>query len=232
MTLPISPRLLACADFVAPGARIADVGCDHGYLGIYLLQNGVARHIFASDLREGPLKSAQSNAALYGVADRMEFFLSDGLQNVPHDFDTLVCAGMGGETMISILSAAPWLQSSQYRLILQCQTKTHLLRRYLSETGYRILRERVQRDRKFLYTVMEVCWEPESSRLTPGQWYFPPALLSNSTPETAQHYRWVLQELTKIVTSRGLDADPLMTKAMYELQDAQNHYSFLKEDGQ
>ncbi len=114
MNLPISDRLLACAGFVNPGDRVADVGCDHGYLGIYLLKRNIARSVIASDLRKGPLQSAKDNGALYGVADRMEFYLSDGLKNVPHDFDTMVCAGMGAETMISILEAAPWLQQEGY----------------------------------------------------------------------------------------------------------------------
>ena len=63
MNLPISARLLACAGFVSPGDRVADIGCDHGYLGIYLLQKGIASGVIASDLRPGPLQSAVRNAA-------------------------------------------------------------------------------------------------------------------------------------------------------------------------
>ena len=106
MKLPISDRLLACCDFVHPGDRIADVGCDHGYLSIHLLLNGIARSAIASDLRKGPLESAIANAEKYGVRDRMEFYLSDGVAAIPRDFDTLVCAGMGAHTMISILESA------------------------------------------------------------------------------------------------------------------------------
>ena len=62
MHLPISARLLACAKYIRPGETVADVGCDHGYLGIYLLQNGIARRVLASDINEGPLLSAQRNA--------------------------------------------------------------------------------------------------------------------------------------------------------------------------
>ncbi len=230
MNLPISDRLLACAGFVGSGERVADVGCDHGYLGIYLLQRGIARSVIASDVREGPLQSAVSNAKKYNVADKMSFFLSDGVQNVPRDFDTLVCAGMGAETMISILQAAPWLQNKQYRLILQCQTKTHLLRRYLSETGFRITEESVLRDGKFLYTVMEVCWEPDCSKLTPGQWYFPPVMLENPSRDVPEHYRWVKKELMKIVTSRGKNAEDWMKTALHQLKSVENEVPFLKED--
>lgn len=232
MSLPISDRLLACAGFVGAGDRVADVGCDHGYLGIYLLQHGIARSVIAADVREGPLRSAVIHANKYAVADKMNFYLSDGVQNVPRDFDTLVCAGMGAETMISILKAAPWLQSQQYRLILQCQSKTHLLRRYLSETGFRITDESVLRDGKFLYTVMVVRWEPDCSRLTPGQWYFSPAMGEHPSGDVAEHYRWVKKELTKIVASRGEYADGWMKTAMEELAALENNpdYAFLKEE--
>ena len=167
MNIPISDRLLACAEFINPGDRVADVGCDHGYLGIYLLDRNIARSVISSDLRKGPLQSARDNAALYGTGDRMEFILSDGLQAVPHDFDTLVCAGMGAETMISILEAAPWLKQLGARLILQCQIKNYLLRRWLSENNYSIREEKVLRDGKFLYTVLEAVYDASAPLLQP-----------------------------------------------------------------
>ena len=154
MKLPLSDRLLACCGFIAPGDRVADVGCDHGYLGIHLLRSGIASAVIASDVKEGPLQSAVRNSEKYGVRDKISFYLSDGVRNIPRDFDTLVCAGMGGDTMISILSAAPWLKKEQYRLVLQCQSKTPMLRQYLSENGWRITEETVLKDGKFLYTVM------------------------------------------------------------------------------
>ena len=147
MKLPISDRLLACAAFVAPGDRVADIGCDHGYLSIHLLTNNIAKSCIAADINEQPLLSAVRNAEKYGVKDKMEFCLSDGVRTIPRDFTCMVCAGMGADTMISILEAAPWLQCRQYRLILQCQSKTPMLRSYLSRHGWRITEESVLRDR-------------------------------------------------------------------------------------
>lgn len=229
MKIPISPRLLACAGLIHQGDRVADIGCDHGYLGIYLLQEGIASSIIAADINEGPLQAAYHNAHKYGFADKMSFYLSNGVKNVPHDFNTLVCAGMGAETMISILEAAPWLKNGQYRLVLQCQTKTYLLRRYLSKQGWSISQEIVLRDGKFLYTLMEVCRRSEPSPLTPGQCYIPPAMLNDTTAEVAEYYQWVCKEVTKIVTARGDSADPWMQQAMEELT-TDPYYAFLKED--
>ena len=232
MKIPISDRLLACCNFVAPGDRIADVGCDHGYLSIHLLTNGIASFAIASDINEGPLQSAMHNAEKYGVMDRMSFHLSDGVRNIPRDFDTLVCAGMGAHTMISILEAAPWLQDTRYRMILQCQIKTPLLRKFLSDHGWRITEESVLRDGKFLYTVMEVYFQPDYPRLTAGECYFPPALLENPGEALPDYYRWVKKDLKKIVTSRGESADPWLVDALLELEQFENdpNLSFLKEE--
>lgn len=228
MKLPISPRLLACAGFVAPGDRVADVGCDHGYLSIHLLTNGIARSCIASDINQQPLLSAVRNAQKYGVRDKMEFCLSDGVRSIPRDFDTMVCAGMGADTMISILEAAPWLRDAKYRLVLQCQSKTPMLRRYLSETGFRIYEETVLRDGRFLYTVMEASWGPEYPKLTPGEWYFPPALLENPSYDVPDYYRWVVGGLE---VSTAHQDDPEKKQALAELKalaEDQN-LSFLKD---
>lgn len=218
MRIPLSDRLQACCNFITPGDRVADVGCDHGYLGIYLLKNGIASSVIASDLREGPLKSAVQNSERFGVRDKMTFYLSDGVRNIPRDFDTLVCAGMGGDTMVSILSAAPWLQNPQYRLILQCQTKTAFLRKYLADNGWGIDKEVIIPDGKFLYTVMEVTRQ-NGFALTPGQCYFPPALAGNSEDILKAYFGYVVKGLENIVLNRKELADPFAVQALEELKE-------------
>lgn len=215
MKIPLSSRLLACCSFVAPGERVADIGCDHGYLGIYLLKNGIASSVIASDIRESPLQSAIFNSQKYGVGDKMAFYLSDGVRNIPRDFDALVCAGMGGDTMVSILEAAPWLAGGQYRLILQCQSKTPMLRRYLSKNGWQIQEEKVLKDGKFFYTVMEVIRHPGHS-LTAGECYFPPALTGSEYLH--DYYRWVIKGLENIVLNQKENADPFAIQALEELR--------------
>ena len=96
-------RLEAIIKFINQDDIVADIGCDHGYLGIYLLKNAKASFVYAGDINQGPLQSAVSNAEKYGVEDKISFFLSDGLKSFPRDFDTAVCAGMGADTIVSIL---------------------------------------------------------------------------------------------------------------------------------
>ena len=215
MKIPLSPRLQICCSFVHTGDRVADIGCDHGYLGIYLLKNDIAQTVIASDINKGPLDSAVRNSEKFGVRNKMSFYLSDGVRNIPREFDTMVCAGMGGDTMISILEAAPWLKDSQYRLILQCQSKNGTLRRYLTDNGWKILQEQVVKDGKFLYPVMEVIWQP-GEILTPGQCFFPPTLIKNEHYEA--YYEWVVKGLEIIVSNRKEAADPFMAEALEELR--------------
>lgn len=194
MKIPLSSRLLACCSFVTPGDRVADVGCDHGYLGIYLLKQGIAASVIESDVNPMPLDSARSNAAKFGTLEHTTFCLSDGVQSIPRDFDTLVCAGMGADTMISILGSAPWLQDSRYRLILQCQSKRPELRRWLSDNHYRIRRETLAKDGKFVYSIMEVVFEP-GHPLTPAQCYLTPQLLESGHPLLPEYTQRVLHGL-------------------------------------
>ena len=181
MKLPLSNRLLACCGFVRKGDRVADVGCDHGYLGIHLLTSGIAKSIIASDVAEGPLQSAMRNGHKYGVKSKMTFYLSDGVRNIPRDFDSMVCAGMGADTMMSILDAAPWLKDPKYRLILQCQSKRPDLRKYLYANGFAIRRETLAKDGKFCYPIMEVVYAPGES-LSGAEFYITPALLTDNSP--------------------------------------------------
>ena len=181
MKLPLSNRLLACCGFIRMGDRVADIGCDHGYLGIHLLTSGIAKSIIASDVAEGPLLSAMRNGQKYGVKNKMSFYLSDGVRSIPQDFDSMVCAGMGADTMMSILDAAPWLKDSKYRLILQCQSKRPELRKYLYANGFAIRRETLAKDGKFCYPIMEVVYAPGES-LSGAEYYITPALIADKSP--------------------------------------------------
>ena len=187
MKIPLSDRLLACCNFVNQGDRVADIGCDHGYLGIYLLTKGIAGSVIESDVAEGPLQSAMRNAVKFGTKNKMTFYLSDGAKNIPRDFDTMVCAGMGADTIMSILSHAPWLKDSKYRLILQCQSKRPELRQWLYEEGFRINRETLAKDGKFVYSIMEVVYDPGHS-ITPAETYITPQLLEDNHPLLPEYF--------------------------------------------
>lgn len=154
--IELSPRLLSVAQLVPPGALLADVGTDHAFLPIYLLQRDLIHGAVAADLREGPLAKARANGEKYGLMDKMSFRLCDGLAEIaPDEADTIAIAGMGGETITAILAAAPWTRDGAHRLILQPMTSLYDLREFLSKNGYRIKMEHINRDGGRTYVTME-----------------------------------------------------------------------------
>lgn len=187
MKLPICKRLLCCAAQVPQGARVADIGCDHGYLGIHLVQSGRASFVHACDLREGPIHRAMENALRFGTAEKMRFSRADGLSAVsPEEVDTVVCAGMGGDLIVQILRNAPWLKNEAYTLILQPQSSGQEVRRMLSEEGFGIVSETLCEDGGFLYYVMTVRFG-NAAALTPGQQFCSPQLLESGSPLLPQY---------------------------------------------
>ena len=144
MKLELTPRLALLASWVPPGARLIDVGTDHGYLPAWLIQNGRIEEALASDLRPGPLSRAEDTARRCGVEGKMRLRLCPGLSAIrPEEGDTIAIAGMGGENIAMILSAAPWTADGQHTLLLQPQSRSEVLRRFLQDRGYRILREQL-----------------------------------------------------------------------------------------
>lgn len=137
MYLKLSPRLQCLADYVRPGDRVIDVGTDHAYIPIYLLQNGISAQVTATDIRSGPLRRAAADAEKYQVAGQLQLLLCDGLAAcTPEMADTVILSGMGGETIQGILTAAPWVLEK--RLLLQPQTKQAELRAWLAQRGLAI----------------------------------------------------------------------------------------------
>ena len=168
--LALQPRLQLLADMVPAGSRLADVGTDHGYLPVYLLQQGRISRAIASDIVDGPLQHARQTAAEYEV-DGIDFRLCPGLDAIaPHEADTVVIAGMGGETIQAILTAAPWTADSSHLLLLQPMTKVEYLRKWLVDNRYTFTEERLVWDKDHLYPVFAVRGGQQPS-LTAAQQY-------------------------------------------------------------
>ena len=190
----LSPRLKAVASFVPYGCVPADVGTDHGYLPISLIKSGWIKRAVASDIKEGPLCSAKLTAKRYEVEDRIDFVLTDGLHGTEdRKYDTAVMAGMGGETIVKIISEAPFLKQKVSCLILQPQSKIEVLRGYLSGNGWSTEDECLVRDSGRLYDVIKLVFTGEGEVFSPAELYTGRKLFENRSPLLAEY----VEELTE-----------------------------------
>lgn len=189
--LELTPRLQLLADWVPPGARLADVGTDHAYLPVWLWLHRRVASAIACDLREGPLARARETGRTYG-ADGVEYRLGNGLAVVsPEEADTVVIAGMGGENIAAILARAPWTAGGRHTLLLQPQSRAEALRAFLAENGYAIRREALVQDRGTLYPVMEAGGGEMS--LTLGQRHGGAALLHDPLGD-----RYIIEKIVRL----------------------------------
>lgn len=138
----LSRRLLMLAEMVSRGNRVADVGCDHGFLSIYLVQKGISPHVLAMDVRKGPLAAAAAHIENCGLGAYIETRLSDGLEGMDGtEADTAVCAGMGGRLMERILTESMEKARGLKELVLQPQSELKEFRAFLRRAGFRITDE-------------------------------------------------------------------------------------------
>jgi len=217
MKLPISKRLLLCADLVPREKPLADVGCDHGYLGIHLLLQEKVPFVYASDLNAMPLESARRNAARFGVADRMSFACAGGLDAVdPSSVSTVVCAGMGGDLIRSIVDAAPWLQDPAYTLILQPQSGMTEFRSWVYAQGFSVLEEHPVLEDGHAYSALKLQWTGESVMPTPGQRFVSPQMLLSRSPDLPEYLDRLILSLKRSVAGMRLSALADEKRALYQ----------------
>ena len=155
--MELSKRLSAVANLVTSGLVVADVGTDHGYIPIFLLESGKCEKAFAMDVNEGPLKRARDHIAIHGLSRKIELRLSDGVKALePGECECVVIAGMGGGLAIKILEEGKEVFQSLKEFILQPQSELTKVREYLWQEGYQVVAEdMVEEDGKF-YPMMKV----------------------------------------------------------------------------
>lgn len=153
------------ADSVTKGNVVADVGCDHAYISIYLVEGKIAPKTIALDVNEGPLLRAQENIISYGMENLITTRLSDGLHMLkPNEVDSIVIAGMGGALMIRILEEGSECVAAAKELILQPQSEIWRVREYLHNLNFEITKEDMCIDEGKYYTVLYA--QPQSRGCT------------------------------------------------------------------
>ncbi len=142
-----SERIKTLASFVSKNDTLLDVGCDHGYLSIYLKKNNLVKEVYASEISSKALEGAFKNFAKYKV--EIKGFLSDGFKDIPVFFDTAVIAGMGTKTIEHIVDS-----KKVPKLIIDTHNEQAELRRYLNKLGYELQAEKVIYEKGHYYNIM------------------------------------------------------------------------------
>lgn len=201
-------RLYTVSTLVPKGARVADIGTDHGHLPIYLIKQEISPYCIACDIKEKPLTSAKENIEKTQTPN-IELRLGSGLEPLhPEDADCVVIAGMGGEVISGILGGVRWIKDGRYTLILQPMTSADSLRRYLCENGFKIVLEVPCEENRKVYTVIKAVYTGEC--FTPDEFF---CRIGKLTPDTPSGKKYIEKQL-KIVkdciddrTAAGLSAD-------------------------
>lgn len=166
--MKLSKRLQMNVSLVPQGAGVADIGCDHGYAAIWLIQNHVAEKMIAMDINEGPIARAKEHIRREGLENRIACRRSNGMEKLePGEVDTLMIAGMGGPLMIDILKARPDVLEKVQTLVLQPQSEIGLVREKLSGFGFELVQEKACRDEGKFYFAM-LAKRSEKARETHG----------------------------------------------------------------
>lgn len=153
----LSARMEALTRMVTKGNRVCDVGCDHGWVSIYLVQQGISPHVLAMDVRQGPLSRAQEHIRQQGLEAYIETRLSDGVTALGlGEADTVICAGMGGRLMQRIMKEGREKLTAMRELILQPQSEIAVFRAYLRRAGYVTVAEDMVYEEGKFYPIMKV----------------------------------------------------------------------------
>ena len=144
----LDDRLKACASLVR-GDFAVDIGTDHAYVPIYLIQNQLCSRVVASDVRAGPVRRARQNVEAYGLSELIQVVQAYGLQSDAFlGCSDVIIAGMGGDLIVKLIDSCSWRGQKGVRFILQPMTKAERLRFYLWKHGYEITEELIAYDER------------------------------------------------------------------------------------
>lgn len=159
----LSNRLSAVVDLVEKGSVVADIGTDHGYIPVFLVENGISQKVIATDVNEMPLASCRDFVKKKGLDALIETRLSDGFEELDaKEFDTAIIAGMGGELIAEILSKFSGL--NKVHLVLQSMTHQEIVRKFLYDNGFSIKHDIIVNDSKHYYNVFDAVYTGDFSK--------------------------------------------------------------------
>lgn len=195
-------RLQTIADLVDKNTVIADIGCDHGWLPIYLCLNNKIKKAYACDVAKMPLSKAQENVKKYNLDDNISFLLCDGLSKLNDDVDQVIIAGMGGHLIAKIIDESPY-QYNTY--ILQPNTHHEVVREQLVKSNYRIIDEKMIVDQKKTYVIIKAQKSNDIIKYSSLEIKYGPILMKTKTSEFISFYANKYEQIKKVFNKLSID---------------------------
>ena len=181
--VPVSKRMIAIADMVSPGLSVADIGCDHGFVDIYLVTKKKTPYAIAMDVNNGPLMRAKEHISRYGLDEFIGTRLSDGaLELNKGEVEAAIIAGMGGRLTIKIIEESLEIFKGLREMVLSPHSDVPQVREYLSRTGFEILDEDMVFDEEKYYSIMKCAYCGTKKELTLAEYSYGPVLLKKKHP--------------------------------------------------
>lgn len=229
--MDISKRLKTIAGMAEKDSVVCDVGTDHGYLAIYLVDRKLAKKVIAMDVAKGPLSKAQANIALYHCEDRIETRLSDGLDKLmPNEASTVIMAGMGGILITSLLEKGKEVMDSVRELIVSPHTDAELVRRYLLQNGYAIVQEKMVVEEGKYYIILKAVHGRESYEKI-WEYRYGRLLLESENPVLKEYLEKELgkcerlkNDLEEIQTENSLKRRKELEEEIYIIKEGLKYY--------
>lgn len=177
--IKLSKRLLSIANLVEDNSKVVDIGCDHGLVSIYLAMTKPNISIIASDINQNALDNAIKNINKYHLEDKIQTRISNGLDNINEEVDTIIISGMGGHTIVDILNNNYQKLNKVNNLIIQSNNDIEYVRRKIVKLGYYISKEELILDKNIYYTI--ILFTKGKKRYTNKEYYFGPIILKDNT---------------------------------------------------
>ncbi len=198
-------RLKAIADQIPQCNILTDIGTDHAYIPIYAVKNNLCKRALAADLRSGPLKMASANIQRYGLNDRIETRLGDGLEPIMlNECDIVTIAGMGGVLIRDILSTSLEKAQAAETLLLQPNNAVEVLRKWLYESGFDIMDEIIAFDAGKLYCIIKARWLNQPCMKDEFAYYIGEKIFEGNELYLRRYLLKKLKELEGIIEGRAL----------------------------
>lgn len=225
----LTPRLQAIADSINEFEVLADIGTDHAFLPIYLMQKAKIKKAIATDINKGPIDIAQERIKKYKFEDKIETRQGNGMTVIePNEADVIVIAGMGGMLIAEIIEQSKSVAMAAKILVMQPMLDSGKLRRYLLQNGFKIFGEELAKEDRKIY---EIIWARYTGEMieTTGIMDIGPIIIEKKHLLAKDLIDKKVTELNNIIEKLGLVESELSQKRFQECKEQLNYYNEVRE---